>query len=165
MIDGVSEISAPVISATLTTMAAFLPILLMTGTTGEYMSFLPKTVCIALTASLIVALVANPLVLSRFMKQSVKEGRVVRPEEDLVLLKKLYVWGVSWALNHRFLIILLMIFSLGGAVSLVKLKLVEVEMFPDIDFDFVYITIETPPGTDVDVTDAIAQRVDRKSVV
>jgi multidrug efflux pump len=161
VIDGVAEISAPVISATLTTMAAFLPILLMTGTTGEYMSFLPKTVCIALTASLIVALVANPLVLSRFMKQSVKAGRVVRPEEDLVLLKKLYVRGVSWALNHRFVIILLMIFSLGGAVSLVNLKLVEVEMFPDIDFDFIYITIETPPGTDVDVTDAIAQRVER----
>ena len=38
--------------ATLTTMAAFLPMLLMTGTTGEYMGFLPKTVTIALSASL-----------------------------------------------------------------------------------------------------------------
>jgi multidrug efflux pump subunit AcrB len=161
VIDGVSEISAPVISATLTTMAAFLPILLMTGTTGEYMSFLPKTVCIALAASLIVALVANPLVLSKFLKQSVKGGRIVKPEEDLVLLKKIYVRSVSWALNHRFAIILLMALSLGGAGSLVGLKLVEVEMFPDIDFDYVYITIETPPGTDVDVTDAIAQRVER----
>ncbi len=161
MIEGVSEIAAPVISATLTTMAAFLPVLLMTGTTGEYMGFLPKTICIALTASLIVALVANPLVLSKFMKRSVKAGRVVRPEEDMAALKRLYVRTVIWALNHRLAIVVLTILSLVWAASLVGLKVVEIEMFPDIDFDYTYITIETPPGTDVDRTDDIAQRVER----
>jgi multidrug efflux pump subunit AcrB len=161
VIEGVSEIGAPVISATLTTMAAFLPILLMSGTTGEYMGFLPKTVCVALTASLIVSLVANPLLLTRFMKRSVKDGRIVSPEEDLAFLKKLYVRGVSWALNHRFIIVVLTILSMVWAASLVGLKLVKVEMFPDIDFDYTYITIETPPGTDVDQTDLIARRVER----
>ncbi len=161
VIDGVSEISMPVIAATLTTMAAFLPMLLMTGTTGEYMSYLPKTVTIALVSSLIVALITSPLVLSRFMKQTVKKGKVVRPEEDLKRVKKVYVRAVSWALNHRFIIIVLIILSLTGAGSLVALKVVEIEMFPDIDFDFIYITVETPSGTDVETTKAVANQVER----
>ncbi|MBW1984912.1 MAG: efflux RND transporter permease subunit, partial [Deltaproteobacteria bacterium] len=160
VIDGVSEIALPVISATLTTMAAFMPILLMTGTMGEYMGFLPKTVTIALASSLIVALIANPLVLSRFMKQTVKKGRVVRPEEDLARLKKLYVRGVSWALNHRFIAVMIMLGSLFWAASMIGLKIVEIEMFPDIDFDFIYITVETPPGTDVETTKSIAERIE-----
>ena len=74
VIEGTAEIAMPVISATLTTMAAFLPMLLMTGVTGEYMGFLPKTVAIALSASLVIALVANPLILSMLMKQTTKKG-------------------------------------------------------------------------------------------
>ena len=158
--DGVSEIAMPVISATLTTMAAFLPMLLMTGTVGEYMSFLPKTVTIALASSLIVALMSNVLVLSRFMKQTVKRGRVIRPEDDLRRLKKIYVRGAAWALNHRGIIVLLTLVGLGWAMSMLALGVVKIEMFPDVDFDFIYITVETPPGTEVDVTDRIARQVE-----
>jgi multidrug efflux pump subunit AcrB len=161
VVDGVSEIAVPVISATLTTMAAFLPMLLMTGTTGEYMSFLPKTVTIALASSLLVALVANPIVLARFMKQTHKQGRIVRPEEDLRLLKKIYVKTVTWAMNRRLLVLTISILALAGAGSLVGLNIVKIEMFPDIDFDYVYITIETPPGTDVDLTDRVTRQVEK----
>ena len=160
VIDGVSEIAMPVISATFTTMAAFLPVLLMTGTTGEYMSFLPKTVTIALTSSLVVALVATPLVLTRFMKQSVKDGRVIRPEEDLAWMKKLYVRAVSWSLNRRAVVVVITLLALAWAGGLLGMKIVKVEMFPDMDFDFIYITIETPPGTDVQTTRAVAERVE-----
>ena len=161
VIDGTTEIAMPVISATLTTMAAFLPMLLMTGVTGEYMGFLPKTVTIALSASLVVALVANPLILSRFMKRTTKNGEIVRPEEDLKQLKRFYVSGVSWALNHRFWVVCLVVLSLVLAIGLVALKLVKIEMFPDADFDYIYITVETPRGTDVTITDAVARQVEQ----
>lgn len=160
VIDGTSEIAMPVISATLTTMAAFLPMLLMTGVTGEYMGFLPKTVTIALSASLVVALIANPLILGRFMKRTVKQGQIVRPEEDLKRLKRVYVRFVSWALNHRFWVVCLIVLSLVMAASLVALKLVKIEMFPDADFDYIYITVETPRGTDVAITDTVARQVE-----
>ena len=161
VIDGVGEIAMPVISATLTTMAAFLPMLLMSGVTGEYMGFLPKTVTIALAASLVVALVANPLILSLFMKRTTRKGEIVSPEEDLRQLKKIYVSWVSWALNHRFMLVCLIIAGLVGAVGLVVGGLVKVEMFPDADFDYIYITVETPRGTEIDITDDIAREVEK----
>jgi multidrug efflux pump subunit AcrB len=151
----------PVISATLTTMAAFLPMLLMTGVTGEYMGYLPKTVTIALSASLVVALIANPLILSMLMKRTVKQGQIVAPEEDLKRLKKYYVRAVSWALNHRFQVVCLILISLIAALSLPALKLVKIEMFPDADFDYIYITVETPRGTEVDITDQVARQVEQ----
>jgi multidrug efflux pump len=160
VIDGASEIAMPVISATLTTMAAFLPILLMSGVTGEYMGLIPKTVAIALSASLVIALVANPLILSRFMKQTKHKGRIVKPEEDLKRLKKIYVRGVSWALNHRFWIICMICLSLGMAFGLLAFKLVKVDMFPDADFDYIYITVETPRGTEVDFTNSVAKQIE-----
>jgi len=160
VIEGTAEIAMPVISATLTTMAAFLPMLLMTGVTGEYMGFLPKTVSIALCASLAVALVANPLILSMIMKRTRKEGNIARPEDDLRQLKKLYVRGVTWALNHRFWVIVIIFVCLGGAFGLLAKEVVKVEMFPDADFDYIYITVETPRGTEVKITDAIARKVE-----
>jgi len=160
IIDGVSEVALPVISATLTTISAFLPMLLMTGVTGKFMGFMPKTVSIALFSSLIVALVANPLLLSRFMQQTVKKGTVVSPEEDLKRLKELYSHSVLWALNHRFAIVVLITISLIGVAALFYFKIVKIEMFPDADFDYVYVTVETPPGTDVDVTNEITLEVE-----
>ena len=160
VVDGTAEIAMPVISATLTTMAAFLPMLLMTGVTGEYMGFLPKTVAIALSASLVIALIANPLILSRFMKRTVKKGQIVRPEEDLKQLKRIYVRFVTWALSHRVTVLCMIGLSLALAISLVAFKLVKIEMFPDADFDYIYITVETPRGTDVTITDAVARQVE-----
>lgn len=160
VIEGTSEIAMPVISATLTTMAAFLPMLLMTGVVGEYMGFLPKTVSIALCASLMVALVANPLILSMIMKRTRKEGKIAPPEDDLKQLKKLYVRGVTWALSHRVWVIIMIFACLGGAFGLLAKEVVKVEMFPDADFDYIYITVETPRGTEVKITDAIAMKVE-----
>ncbi len=161
VIEGTAEIAAPVISATLTTVAAFLPMLLMTGVTGDYMGIIPKTITIALSASLIVALIANPLILARFMKRSVKDGVISRPEDDLVKLKRIYVRVVSWALNHRSMVVVFAIIALACAINLILMNVIKIEMYPEIDFDNIYITIETPAGTDVEITDQVAREVER----
>ena len=63
-----AEVAWPVITSTLTTLAAFIPMLWWTGIMGEFMSFLPKTLIIALTASLLVALVINPTLCAVFVR-------------------------------------------------------------------------------------------------
>jgi multidrug efflux pump subunit AcrB len=56
------EITSPVIFATLTTLAAFFPMLLWPGVIGKFMGFLPLTLIITLSTSLFVALVMNPVI-------------------------------------------------------------------------------------------------------
>ncbi len=58
----------PVVSSTATTLAAFLPMLLWPGTPGQFMSYLPITVIIVLSASLVTAMIFLPVVGSLFGK-------------------------------------------------------------------------------------------------
>ncbi len=54
------EVAMPVIAATLTTLAAFAPLLFWPGTTGEFMGYLPITLILTLASSLFVALIIIP---------------------------------------------------------------------------------------------------------
>ena len=65
---GVSEIAMPIISSTLTTLAAFIPLLMWEGVIGEFMRVLPETLIIVLSSSLFVALILNPAFVSTFIK-------------------------------------------------------------------------------------------------
>ena len=65
---GVSEIAFPIISSTLTTLAAFFPLLMWQGIIGEFMSILPRTLIVVLASSLFVALILNPAFIASYMK-------------------------------------------------------------------------------------------------
>ena len=65
---GTGEVAIPIITGTLTTLAAFFPMMFWPGITGEFMSFLPKTLIITLGSSLFVALVINPVLCALFMR-------------------------------------------------------------------------------------------------
>ncbi len=60
VVDGVSEVSVPVLAAILTTIAAFLPLMLMPGIMGKFMRIIPVVVSMSLIASLAEALISLP---------------------------------------------------------------------------------------------------------
>lgn len=62
------EVFLPVFSGTLTTLAPFFPLLFWKGVIGKFMFFLPVTLIVTLTASLIVAYIINPVFAVQFMK-------------------------------------------------------------------------------------------------
>lgn len=63
------EIALPVITGTLTTIAPFVPLLFWTGIIGRFMVYLPITIILTLTASLVVALFMNPVFAVSFMEK------------------------------------------------------------------------------------------------
>lgn len=65
---GTGEVAVPIISGTLTTLAAFFPLVFWQGIVGEFMGYLPKTLIITLSSSLFVALVINPVLCALFMR-------------------------------------------------------------------------------------------------
>lgn len=62
------EVFLPVLSGTLTTLAPFIPLAFWKGVIGEFMFFLPITLILTLTASLVVAYIINPVFAVSFMK-------------------------------------------------------------------------------------------------
>ena len=63
------EIALPVITGTLTTIAPFFPLLFWGGIIGKFMIYLPITLILTLVASLLVALIMNPVFAVSFMKK------------------------------------------------------------------------------------------------
>jgi multidrug efflux pump subunit AcrB len=111
------EVFLPVLSGTLTTLAPFFPLLFWKGVIGKFMFFLPVTLIVTLTASLLVAYIINPVFAVRFMKPHTPgERKPIKPTLILLgaatLIGYLAGWGTGnfalfcillFLLNHYYL--------------------------------------------------------------
>jgi len=88
--EAVGEIAWPIISSTLTTLAAFFPLIFWDSLMGEFMKFLPITLIIVLTSSLFVALILVPVYTAVFMKRGA--------ENDIVNKKTTLMWVAGLAI-------------------------------------------------------------------
>ena len=73
------EVFMPVLSGTITTLAPFFPLVFWGGIFGKFMHYLPVTVIITLTASLLVAYIINPVFAVWFMGDAKREGTEMPP--------------------------------------------------------------------------------------
>src|SRR5690606_36444438 len=70
---GIEQIALPIISSTLTTVAAFVPLGLWPGIMGEFMKYFPITLSVVLGSCLFVAIFFNSVLVSRLMTTEDKE--------------------------------------------------------------------------------------------
>ncbi len=84
--EGVGEVAIPIITSTLTTLAAFVPLLFWDSIMGEFMKFLPLTLIIVLASSLFVALVINPVFISIMMKVQTEKQKFNRKRITAITL-------------------------------------------------------------------------------
>ncbi len=85
---GVGEVALPIISSTATTLAAFLPLAFWPGIMGEFMKYLPITLIITLGSSLFVALVINPVFISKYMviQENIRINKQKARRDSIILL-------------------------------------------------------------------------------
>ncbi|CAN5212443.1 efflux RND transporter permease subunit [soil metagenome] len=114
---GVGEVALPIISSTATTLAAFLPLALWPGIEGEFMKILPITLIVALSSSLFVALVINPVFIARYM--NVQEGKkrnhkkILRDAAIFLVIGGLFIiFSIYWIGNLLILYALLMLLNI-----------------------------------------------------
>lgn len=162
-IEATNEVGWAVTTSTLTTLAAFTPLLFWPGIMGEFMGYLPITVIITLTASLFVGLVINPVFCSRYMK--VKQGDIDRFSNNkgfyyrVVIhnyesLLKTAITRPKTTLGLSFLVLLISIVSYGIFGK-------GVELFPQSDPDSMWIGIKGPVGMRLEATDTIATQLEK----
>ncbi len=169
-----AEVAWPVIGSTLTTLAAFSPMLFWPGIMGEFMSYLPLTLIVTLSSSLFVALIINPALASLFVKikqsPAVDENQRNAPAVSVEHPVKIqgpvltqYSRVLSYSLDHPIVtigfaisILILMVQGWLLVVGLAK----PVEFFPEIDPKGMYVNVDVPEGADLDYIDRIMQRVE-----
>lgn len=169
IVAGTAEVGLPVISATLTTVAAFLPMLIMSGSTGEFFALIPKAVSFAIIASLIECLLILPIHYFDFGQRV--DSRAPSPvmEQDNLLLKalrSLTVRVLDLTLRFRFSSIALVLLAFIVAALILGLSvtgrapLIRIQFFPD-DYTLYYVDVEGPSDTPVEEIDRTVKRIAR----
>ena len=177
VIDGTSEVFWPVVSATLTTMAAFLPLLLMTGTVGDFFSLVPIAVCVALCISLVECLLLLPLHVIDLERIFGKEKSVHKVKGEnlddylnqpgiIGFISKVYHKVLSWTLAHP-------IISIGSTVVMFVLAIfilvmpfigfkpiLKLVFFPD-NTSIINVSVQMPNGTPLEETSKLTQDISK----
>lgn len=163
VINGVSEVAAPVIAATSTTVAAFLPMLIMSGSTGEFFAQIPIAISAAIVASLFECLIILPL---HFMdwpgwrsaeKEAVKPKPASKERWVMSLLLKGTNKLVDFTFRHRFKTLGLVVVAFVASVFILtvsisgKIPLIKIKFFPD-EYTYYYIELEGPVATPIETT-------------
>jgi multidrug efflux pump len=157
---GTDQVAWPVITSTLTTLGAFLPMLFWPGIMGEFMGYLPQTLIMALCASLFVALVINPVLSFRYQKIKIdKPSKKHATREPFI--RQFYLVSLKWSLRHRWLVIVLAVVLLIFATLAFVFWGKGTEFFPETEPRRAYVNVKAPEGTNLDTSDQLVARIEK----
>ncbi len=146
------EVGISVIGGTLTTIAVFLPLTMVTGMAGVLFNSMGWMVTITLTVSTIAAITFTPVLCSLMMKKSPKKAWFQHHIDNVMERFNHFYGGIlAWCVTHRKTIIVgsLALFAgvLGGLYPFIKS-----EFFPAQDNASLSVSIQLPAGTRQEIT-------------
>ena len=166
-IDAMSELGGAIVSITLVMMSVFIPVSFMGGTSGTFYRQFGLTMAIAIGFSAINALTLSPALCALFLKPHQKEGEKkmslinrfhtsFNTAYDIVLKK--YKRQTSFFINHKWLSMGTVIVSV--IVLFFLMKSTPTGLVPNEDTGTIFAMVSMPPGTSMERTEAMMQKVD-----
>jgi HAE1 family hydrophobic/amphiphilic exporter-1 len=159
---GTKEVSLSVIASTLTMLAVFVPLTMISGMAGVLFRQLGGIISIIMIISTIAALTLIPMMASQMLKLDHKKGKLYTifftpVEKVLGWLDNGYTRLLSYAVHHRKTVVGLAVLIFAG--SLMLFPLIKTEFFPTQDNGRIGIKMELPIGTRQDITRNLAKDV------
>ncbi|WP_080054350.1 efflux RND transporter permease subunit [Spirosoma aerolatum] len=158
-----SDLVVPVLAATVTIIASFMPMILLTGSVGEFINALPWTVAIALASSFIVAMVLTPLLCYVFIKKGLHDPNAEAGPKKTSLLDRMqngYNAALDWAIRHPKLTIGLSLITIVFA-GLLYTGGVRQKFFPAAERNQFVVELWMPTSTSLDKTEAAIRKVEK----
>ncbi|WP_273320342.1 efflux RND transporter permease subunit [Vallitalea guaymasensis] len=151
---GAREQLVPVLTSTLTTLAAFAAITVLPGAAGEFVQSLPQVVFISLTASFIVAMLVTPALASLFFKEHSQDKKNRKN-----IIRKFFKGFLKVGLKHKITTIAI---SLGVLVlSILAVFTLDIDLFPYADKDIMYINVKGEVKGDISKTKELVKEVEK----
>ncbi len=158
-IEGTNQVVIPVVAATATTVAAFVPLMILPGTIGKFLRIIPLTVSIALAVSTAEAVFFLPSHYADWRgghKKAREEEKFFGPFRTRFrkVLDRIY--------QRRGLSVILLLLVMIGAFSLVPR--LNQDLFSAEDFSLFYIDINLPAGSSLDKTDSLIRKYEQRLI-
>jgi multidrug efflux pump len=159
----------PITASTATTLAAFMPLVFWPGMIGEFMKYLPITLLITLSASLMMALIFVPTIGSLLGRREVQQ--VSRGSEDsddpsslgrLSGLTAAYIGFLRGSLRHSFKIVILAVVALGVTFAAYRQYGSGYEFMPEVEPTQAMLNIHARGDLSVEQRDALVRQVEQR---
>ena len=151
---GVRETGTAVIASMTTTLAAFIPVLFLTGLAGIILQDVAWTIIFAIFFSMLVAIVVVPFLCGLFLKQDEEKGirKAVsaRVEKTMESLERGYRRLLLSAISNKFSFIVGIVILF--IMSIFSLRLLGFEFLAQTDMAEIVVSIETPGGYTLEMT-------------
>jgi multidrug efflux pump len=147
------RMAGPVIAATATRVAAFSPLLFWPGMVGEFMKYLPLTLIVTLSASLVYALIFVPT-LGALIAKPFKHP----PDQK----DGVYMWVVGRAVRHPWTVLFLAIGLLVSVPYAYFHNGKGVEFFPDVEPEFGLLYVKARGNMSIAEKDALVQLAEKR---
>ena len=161
-VHGTNEVAISVIASTLTLLAVFFPLTLVTGMTGVLFRQLGWMVCIMMIISTTCALTLTPMLCSQLLRRQNSHGRMYRLlftpiNKGLDAFDNGYARLLGWVVSHKIITIVICLGIFVGSLQLVKH--VGTEFFPTNDDGRLGVSLELPIGTRVEIANEVTARL------
>lgn len=150
--NGTAVSSIPIFTATLTTVAAFSPLLGVPGAAGEFLKSIPQVLIISIVAAYIVAMFITPALSAIFFKKSKAKAN------KKSILRSFFTIMLNIGLKNK-LIVAISSFAVLLLVIKIVMPTLKTEFFPFADKNIIYIEMETEASGDMNATERLADKV------
>ncbi len=167
-VDGATEVAQPVVFAILTSVTAFLPLLFTAGIMGKFIMVIPAIVITILLVSLVECLFILPAHLAIGQRREAP-GRLLGALERLrrrfgsrlqQFIEGPYRRLLMACLDYRYVSLAVAVgILLVAGVGLVGGGIVKFRFMPEVDGDVIQVALELTPGTPVEVTLQVQERI------
>ncbi len=161
---GTGQVGWAIASGTLTTILAFVPMLMMQSDVGSFMRSLPVTVVLVLAASFFIAVTLVPLMASRMFKQrkagAPGSGRNIIQKQLEILSSQRYRAALGSTLKHPLWVLIISSVLFSGSMAL--FPKVGVSLFPMAEKPQLLLNIELPESSSFYATQELTTSIDEQ---
>ncbi|MDD3487361.1 MAG: efflux RND transporter permease subunit [Candidatus Moranbacteria bacterium] len=165
IVEAANEVGMGVFMSTLTVVAAFMPMYIVSGMMGSYISPIPFFVSVSMLASLVLAFTVNPALATKLSADSYRHEKENMFQSAISRLRVHYSKFVRSALEDtkKGEKILISVFILCLiALLLPFFQVVKINLVPKSDAKQFYIYLDMPNGTPYEKTNAVVEEIEKK---
>ncbi len=157
---GTTEIAFAAIANSLSLAAVFIPVAFTQGMIGRFFYEFGVTVAVTVFVSTFTALTLTPVLCSQLLTASNGDGGWEQNAENILnVLERSYRATLNWALNYRWLVIVVALLAFG--IGIMAVMSLDQEFAPSEDRGEFMISFETPEGSTLQATDKYAQNIEK----
>lgn len=166
---GAKEVWGAILASTLTTLAVFIPIILVEAEAGQLFGDIALTISIAVALSLIVSITVIPMISSRILRIQREKTKPTRLIKEILTFgwagrefTRFVLFAVNWIIQSRIRSLVIIIFIVSTSLAVSYIAMPPIDYLPKGNRNLIFGLVKIPPGFNVDEKESIIKTLEKR---